>query len=576
MGTFFIAKETVPREACERLNQAHEQHGFRLCRRLRAGSFTLYLYRKLDGQGGLFIEVGPDSFACLVGQLLYCGEAGEQALRLYCQDVASGRLNRERVVGQFALIVKDERGLRLLTDSLGFFHVYVNETVGVASSSFWALLELLPKVTVDSAGVYEYAWNGTTFGDSTFLKEVRRLPARAQIRFDGEMVVERSAMQPPVRSSAPARKLQSYVEEHVGRLRRLFSDLAAAFAGNLRVSFSSGYDSRLILAGLRSAGLQPGLFVYGQDSDTDVKIAREIAAGERLALDVIDKSRMAVREDADWQAHQEEDFVRFDAWRVDGIFDDGSDALDRQRRHEQGRIPLNGSLGEIYRNFFYIPDRPMALKSVVDSFFSGYMPSACTSQFKVGEYTAGLIRAFQSALVCDEGRASRAQVESLYPLIRGRYWTGRDVTLNLRFGRMFFPFMQAQLIEGTADIPVGFKNHGLFESRLIEALDPSIARYASGYGYRFCDPPPLSHRAKNWLTLYRPPLLRRHSYRLRFASQRPLPPFLATSHLGRLIDSSMPYMRRYFHPGRLHDPDAFNRVATMEYLFQRYRAQEPR
>ena len=39
-------------------------------------------------------------------------------------------------------------------------------------------------------------------------------------------------------------------------------------------------------------------------------------------------------------------------------------------------------------------------------------------------------------------------------LLPGRYWTGRDVNLNLRFGRMIFPFMHAQLIDGTADIPV--------------------------------------------------------------------------------------------------------------------------
>ena len=41
------------------------------------------------------------------------------------------------------------------------------------------------------------------------------------------------------------------------------------------------------------------------------------------------------------------------------------------------------------------------------------------------------------------------------------------------------------------------------------------------------------------------------------------------------MDSSMPYMRRYFRPERLHDPEAFNRVAAMEYIFPRYGAVEP-
>jgi asparagine synthase (glutamine-hydrolysing) len=575
MGTFFIAQKTIPSETCERLNQAHEQHGFELAKRLNVGNFLLYLYRKLDGEGGLFIETGPSSFACLVGQLLYRGASGERALRDYCADLAQGRLDDQRIIGQFAVIVKDQRGLRLLTDPLGFFHVYYNEAAGIAASSFWALLELLPKVTVEKAGVYEYAWNGTTFGGKTILKEIQRLPAHAAIVLDGELRLAKGAISRPITSSPAARKLESYVDEHAERLRRLFGELAGAFGERLHVSFSSGYDSRLILAGLGAAGLRPGLFVYGQDDDIDVKIARQIAAGEQLSLEVIDKGRMVKHDSATSTMRQKADFVLFDAWRVDGIFDDGSDALDRRRRHERGRIPLNGSLGEIYRNFFYIPDRSLTLKGVVDSFFSGYAPSACTDRFSVPDYVASLVRAFQNALGSDDERVSRSEIERLYPLIRGRYWTGRDVTLNLRFGRMFFPFMQAQLIDGTAEIPVRFKNYGLFEAHLIERLAPSVARYPSGYGHCFSEPPPLPYRSKTWLTLFRPPLLRRYSYRFRFAKPHPLPAYLGRGHLDRLVDSSMPYMRRYFHPERLHDPDAFNRVATMEYIFQRYGASEP-
>jgi hypothetical protein len=574
MAAFFIARETDFSAACERLDQAHRQHGFELSRKLRAGGFLLYLYRKLDGEGGLFIETGADSFACLVGQLLYRGESGEEALRRYCADLALGRLDNERTIGQYALILKDGQGLRLFADSLGFYQLYVDEVAGLAASSFWALLELLPKVTVEAAGVYEYAWNGATFGGRTFVQEIRRLPAHTQVTFDGEMTLARMTAHKLPSSSASGRAFDSYVDEHTERLRGLFRDLAAAFGDSLQVSFSSGYDSRLILAGLTAAGLRPRLFVYGQDGDTDVEIARQVAEGEKLTFDVIDKSRIANGDGAASPTRQAADFVLFDAWRVDGIFDDGADAPDRRRRHEQGRIPLNGSLGEIYRNFFYIPDRSLALTDVVDSFFSSYAPVACTSRFRVADYTVGLVRAFQGELGCDEEQVSRSQVESLYPLVRGRYWTGRDVNLNLRFGRMFFPFMQAQLIDGTAEIPVRFKNYGRLEARMIERLDSRIARYPSGYGYRFCDPPPLRHRAKNWLTLFRPPWLRRYSYRLRFAKPRPLPPFLTPGCLENLMDASMPYMRRYFHPDRVYDPDAFNRIATMEYIFQRYVALE--
>lgn len=573
MGAFFIARNPDTSARWEKLDQTHRSAGFALAQRLPLGRHTLFQYRKLDGEGGLFVET-DSGFACLTGQLLYRGATGEAALRLYCADLARDAVDHDRLIGQFALLLKKGASLRLFTDPLGFFQVYTNTEAGLASSSFWALLELQPAVSIDPAGVYEYAWNGATFGGKTFVSEIQRLPAASELVIDDAMVVRRLPTPSHGSRDAPPRSLQDYTDEHAERLRRLFADLATGFGDRLRVSFSSGFDSRLILAGLKAAGLKPGLFVYGQPGDTDVAVARQVAERENLSLEVIDKSALVDQAAALSGARQQLDLVRFDAWKVDGIFDDGVDASDRLARHGDGRVPLNGSLGEIYRNFFYIPDRRLALSQVVDSFFSTYAPDACTAAFSAVAYTDHLVAAFQQELGSSETKVARADIERLYPLVRGRYWTGRDVNLNLRFGRMFFPFMQAQLIDGTAEIPLGYKNHGRLEAKLIARLDPTVAAYPSGYGYRFCEPPPLKHRAKSWLTLFRPPWLRRYSYRLRFARPQPFPSYLDGRYLAGLMDASMPYMRRYFRPERLYDPDAFNRVAAMEYLFQRYQATE--
>jgi asparagine synthase (glutamine-hydrolysing) len=571
MGAFFVASQDTAAK-WQDLDTAHRARGFALARRVSLGDYTLFQYRKLDGEGGLGVETADGGLACLTGQLLYRGRSGEEALRLYCTDLARDAVDESRVIGHFALLLCKDDTLRLTTDAMGFYQVYVNAEAGLASSSFWTMLELSPTVSIDTTGVYQYAWNGATFGGHTFVKEIRRLPADAKILVDGRITIR---IRPGGVAAPPAGtgSFLELVDTHSMRLRALFEDLASGFGDRLRVSFSGGYDSRLVLAGLQAAGLRPPLFVYGRDDDIDVAVARQVAAGEGLLLKIVDKSRLAAGV-TDLPCRQEADFVCFDAWKVDGIFDDGVDAADRLSRHADGGVPLNGSLGEIYRNFFYIPDRPMPLRSVVDSFFSAYAPSACTERFSAAGYRDALVRAFQTELGDDQLRVPRDRVERLYPLVRGRYWTGRDVNLNLRFGRMIFPFMHAQLIAGTADIPIAFKNHGRLEAKLIERLAPSLAAYPSAYGYRLCDAPPLRHRAKSWLTLFRPPALRRHAYRLRFSRPTPFPPYLSADHLARFMDASLPYMRRFFRPERLHDPDAFNRVATMEYLFQRYNAWE--
>jgi len=571
MGAFFIASHGADARS-RTLDAAHRARGFALVQKIAVGGHTLFQYRKLDGHGGIFADLADGSFAFLVGQLIYRGRIGEDALRHYCLDLAQEAVHKDRVIGQFALLLGSDNTLRLFTDPMGFYQVYLDAEAGIASSSFWAMLELLNGVSIDATGIYQYAWNGTTFGGRTFVKEIRRLPPDAEVIVSERMAIRQRPI-PPASPTAPITSLGELVDIHSARLRGLFSDLANGFNGQLRVSFSGGYDSRLILAGLRAAGLRPALFVYGREGDSDVEVARQVAAGEGLALDVVDKESLAGAA-ALSSRRQELDFIRFDGWKVDGIFDDGSDAADRQSRHDDGGVPLNGSLGEIYRNFFYIPDRPMPLRSVVDSFFSAYAPAACTERFSARSYADSLIHVFQEALGTQTLRVARSQVERLYPLVRGRYWAGRDVNLNLRFGRMLFPFMHPQLIADTAEIPIALKNHGRLEAQLIERLAPSLAAYPSSYGYRFADPPPLRHRARSWLTLFRPPALRRHAYRLRFARRRAFPAYLAPSHLACFMDMEMPYMRRFFHLERLHDPDVFNRVATLEYLFQRYNAHE--
>ncbi len=70
------------------------------------------------------------------------------------------------------------------------------------------------------------------------------------------------------------------------------------------------------------------------------------------------------------------------------------------------------------------------------------------------------------------------------------------------------------------------------------------------------------------MLLLRPPRLRRYTYRLRFRTPRPRPRYLQPEMLGRVIDVKMPVMSEYFHVDRVNDPDAFARLATLEYLFR--------
>ena len=97
-------------------------------------------------------------------------------------------------------------------------------------------------------------------------------------------------------------------------------------------------------------------------------------------------------------------------------------------RHLDGQVPLNGSLGEIYRNFFYMPDRPSSTAAVISTFYSRYDPKVFTVALRRKDVSFGdgghAMRQAIGTAFKSNSRAGR--VEELTLKFHGRFWTGRD------------------------------------------------------------------------------------------------------------------------------------------------------
>ena len=247
---------------------------------------------------------------------------------------------------------------------------------------------------------------------------------------------------------------------------------------------------------------------------------------------------------------------------------EGADREDRLRRHVDGRVPLNGGLGEIYRNFFYMPDRPSSTGAVISTFYSRYDPAALTSRFDERRFRAGMAQAMREAIGADSDRLTRAQVESLYPKFRGRFWTGRDASNNQRFGPMFFPFLEHTAANNTAGIPIRYKDLGLLQGRMIELVHARLAAYPSDYGFPLSGPRPWRYRLKTRLGTWRPPALRKLSFRLKVRSPTPRIGALSDEFLGRVMDPTLPLMGQLFRLERVFSLDQFGRIVSLEYLGQ--------
>ncbi|TCO80236.1 asparagine synthase (glutamine-hydrolysing) [Plasticicumulans lactativorans] len=565
MGQFIVSRRDASPPLRPVPTDPLASHGFGAPARLATADHDILVHGKLNGLPPVVVHAPDGSgFAVQTGTFYYRGQAGAAGLAALLADFDGTTFPWADCIGHYAVLLYRGGRLYLANDALGAYKVYHDAGGRVYASAFTAVQQRLPRVTPDPQGVYEYAWNGAGYGDKTFCAEIRMLRRGQLLALDAPpRVLAEAAL---TLAEGPA-DFEDTAQRCAARLRAVFAVYAGA-GGRFRTALSGGYDSRLLLALLLDAGLDPQLFVYGDAADDDVVIAKTVAAGEGLAIDHIDKRSRGVAAE-DWPAAVAHGHACFDGWKNDGLFDNGADAHDRLARATDDTIVLNGSVGEIFRNFFYLPQRRYALRELVWSFYSRYAPAACTGAFDVRAFEDAMIADMQAAIGVTGPRVTRAELEALYPLYRGRYWTARDVGLNQRFGRMLFPFMEAGVIAGMPGVPVAYKNYGRLEARIIEIIRPSLARHTTSYGFAPATPAPFAYRLKMATTLWRPTWLRRYSYRLQYAHRRgERPAYLRDERLRQVMDPTLPVMRAFFRPEHVHDADAYNRIATMDYLFQ--------
>jgi asparagine synthase (glutamine-hydrolysing) len=441
------------------------------------------------------------------------------------------------------------------------------------STSFLVVASLVDDPSINPQGCYEYAWNGVAFGERTFLNQVRT------VRFNHALVIDREVTSFEVADlslrtpETAGFSLDDLVDFQLDGIRSVIRSYADLLGQRINLSMSGGYDSRLLLALLLEAGVRPCLFTYGKADDPEVRLVEAIAASENLPLEKIDKSEFGEPPHEQFHDIVCENMRLFDGWKVYGsIFEDGADALDRTERVANGHVKMNGSGGEIYRNFFYLPDKKYSVRQVVWSFYSRYQSSWCTTAFQEDEYEQNIADSILSAIGLSRPLLDRTEVEMVYPLFRTRYWTARDVCVNLGFGPALFPFMEPRAVAGSFDIPIKWKNHGLFEGRMIRRINPRLAAYPSSYGHSFATDPRLPTRAKYLSTYLRPPYLRKFSYRLRHITRKEFPWYLKREYLSQVIDTSFPFMQPLFLVEKITDPDVMERIATIEFICQKRHA----
>ncbi|RED49880.1 hypothetical protein [Aestuariispira insulae] len=571
MGIFIVSDQhdAGPSSRLDQLILDHQEHGFSLVEDRSYQGQRICLFNPLDQRDSQYIVLEGGDFIFAAGTFLFDGNEGRVALTAFFRNFVPGEHCLRGTSGHFALLVGKGGRLYCLSDQLGSMKIYHDANRRYHSTSFLALGQMTGTLTPDDYGCYQYVWNETVFGCRTPAREVKSLPVDRIHEIGG--VLADYPIRLPVSlegNGYDGLSLDAIAEAQNERLIPYWKQMLDLFPEKFQCALSGGYDSRLQVALFKQVGKLPHLYTYGRDNDDDVKVARAICEGEGWPIKVINKAARQLDPDEYAETFQKA-FFTFDGWRADGLFGPAPDLQDRKDRIAGGKVLLNGSLGEIYRNFWYLPNRSIKARSFVQASYSRYDARACTGAFAPGEFEDILIEEMKSVLGTGSDRFSRAEIEGLYPLFRGRYWTSRDVALNQRFGYAIYPFLEVDTIADTATIPLRHKQFGLLEARMIALLDRQLASYGSSYGYNFLNGPPRGYRIKHLESVHRPIFLRKRAYRIKSRLQQEKYYSLGADYISRLIDPGFPVMGRLFRAEGINDPEAYNRMATLEYLFQR-------
>lgn len=569
MGAFFLIRDADSASRAEEvlaLEECMRKQGFAQPTRIDRPDFSLRLYPKIASPTDNHCVHADGSISFCTGTLLFQGCMGTGALKRF-RDAFDGRtIPWADLGGHYCLGFEYEGCLNLLIDPLGIYKVYHDREDRVFSSSFLTVLESQRRASLDSQAVYEYVFEGTTYGNKTIVDCVRLLDTYTIVQITDRVsrLIERRSPWKPVRDAS----LDDHIELHSARLREWFGEVANCFGSNMTLGLSGGRDSRLMLAILQDRGVQPEVYVYGQESDVDVRVAREIAAGEGFEIDWIDRQAVSTEPDR-LPLTVEENYYSFDGLPFRGVFDNGTDLQTRLKRCGSGQLMLNATAAEIYRLTYEYADVTLTLPQFLRRYFCDFTPGSCTSAFCQDEYLSNIGRIISEVSPHDEARLSAIDTEHIYLDLRCRFWGARNTSLNNRFSHALTPFLHLPVVTESVTLPFRYRVYGLFLGRLIREFSPSLAKYTSEYGHDFLVDPTFSRRVKDVSLYYRKaylPWLNSFRIKQRLKRDRSRPAWLGPAALGAVIDTDFPWMRQYFNVDCVTDNEQFGRVCTLEYF----------
>ncbi|WP_417460665.1 hypothetical protein [Kordiimonas sp.] len=531
-------------------------------------ALTLVLWAADRASTALFLPLDGNDFIAVTGTLFVAGQTGPEAARALHESFDAASFDWTDCTGQFVAVIGKAGKLHMVNDGLGSWKLYSDTDGSFASAGFLEASLLKDSLSFNAQGVYEYAFTGFVLGEATFVNEITAVMPHHLLAWQGGAF---KPIEKPTPIKATQRNNASFddmLELQLTALRARFSKFATLPPDAVTSSVSGGFDSRLMIALLKEAGLRPNLFVYGADDDEDVPPSKALADYFGLPLNHVDRGTFTPPEHL---PTVEDVLYYFDGWKDDGLADFEHDITDRKNRAASASYMANGKCGEIYRHYYYqhVGKRGINLNAFVRGTFGRHVPQMVTACFDRHSFEANVTRAFRALTGFDGTRLSQEDLDYLYPKVRICFDAGRDITVNHRFSHALYPFAEAELSGPALALNYEERLYGKLEAHVIAAIDPELINIPSAYGYDLLKGPGLAYRLKMAASYHRPTWLRTAVPALKTMLSPASAIDMASLPEATLItDKTMPAMQRYFNLDRVCDRRTASRIYALEVLAQ--------
>ncbi len=543
-----------------------KKKGLDLSAKIDTNKFVIYLYHKYCVKTENIYVFPNNDFIISVGTCIYNKKIGIDSIKELFEDFSEGKNINIGLNGNYTIIIFRNDKLYILNDYLGLYRIYTNKTKTVLSNSFLAVSRAITKKNISSQEIYEYIFQGAFYGDKTIYKEIKLLSSQYLWQISPELTKTEKDFD--FNFNQTSSNLNDLVTKTSKSHLDYFNMLKNTFGNKITSALSGGYDSRLMLALMKNVDILPKLYVYGENNSNDVKVAKTITEGENLLLDHVNRSEYDRIEIQSFRSILENNFYCFDGLGIKGVFDNGSDINTRIKRYEDMLLQLNGGGGEIYRNFWNLPNKRYSIRNFLKSKYEPLdLIKICTEHFNKNQYYSNFENKIKIILSTDKDSLSRKQIEMLYPFLRLKYWMGMNNSINNQFGYAITPYVEPEFVYKSFNIPLKYKNLGLFQSLLIRNTDEGLSKYYSDYGFTFYDKINRKRKIKGFIKRNIPislrPLIRR---KLSKNKNEIKPYYLQDEYLNEIFNLDNLEIYKYINVKQIKDPEVLSRALSIELL----------